>query len=1143
MQEQECRSEISMVWAVGGNTRGQLGLGHASSSNAVPSTVAFKLAPHQRIVEVFCGYEHTFALTSDGDVLGFGNGIKGQLGIGNTDSHSRPQRVHLLCGKGVVKMAAGLEHSLALTESGDLYSFGDNLSGQLGLGHNFTAKEQTPQKVPPFSKAKVMQMACGQDHTAVITSSGELFTFGNNRFGALGLPGHNEEGPPIVASNPQLVSTLSGKCIVQIGCGLQHTVALTRAGHVYTWGHNSRGQLGTGDTKDRFTPSQVCKPLSAAKCIHVACGGQHTLALTEHDDVFGFGSDRHGQLGLGQGGYIFPVPSRIVRLGGRRVQHCVGGAWHTAIRTDTGDNYVMGCILPAAESGDESNPAPLTAPRNELNRRSSRATATGAATPSDPFALSYGGFRRLMLPRGSEACSKGHSLFYGPGLGAPPGALRKVVKSLVRLKADLSRMLVQQKPDVVFTESMAASSSYSRKDAGGMVAEAHLAVLRARCPRLFTHAAAAIRNQVGEVKKPREMDGDGRPVAWRVPSFPGVSIDALQLLIAYLYQDAGVFDKQQEKQQTPTRDKDGVEEVLVPAPAPAVAAAAAPGSSSSLASSPSAHFPSPTSLDDNASLRREPDRMRERRERLSMRARARSTGGGGEEMSHGTIKATMEPFEGEMHGHGYGYGEDETAAGFGSFGNAYGSPGEYDGAGLDRLMAVMAAARKLGLTRLQGLCEKRAEAFIDCPTVHKVLRRAADGGFPYLKRRCLEFCLTRLSEVCAPENSGEVVRELSQHPSVLADVLSLAAASDGAKQAAAREVSYHGAGKAPCIETLSKESPCPVPVEGYQEDFLRLFETVARASVAGELHRHEEAHEEAATPRSAVTATKTWTVTATTDGPPARRRFEGDVWESKEEEAARNRGNVDQDAGGMTGGSDPLDPVEARRCTGRKEVGKMTHQPTGDFKIRAGEGMPAVTVHRCILAARSGFFRALLEGGMGDAKEDELILRFEPVVCLKALLELLRFLYTGRTGVMEPLTALDVLFLTKGEDGSGGFFQITANDDLRAFCKSTIINGINSANALPILVRAKALGDEETMETAIAFTLDNFDACMSPREERECKDSCAWLGGDAMPACLADDESPVVDLLLAMAKRCTVTVNASRNRLGHATSSRAPGRG
>ncbi|CAN0001394.1 unnamed protein product, partial [Hapterophycus canaliculatus] len=76
--------------------------------------------------QVFCGYEHTFALSSDGDVLGFGSGGKGQLGIGNTESHRSPQRVHLLSGKGVLKMAAGQEHSLALTESGDLYAFGDN---------------------------------------------------------------------------------------------------------------------------------------------------------------------------------------------------------------------------------------------------------------------------------------------------------------------------------------------------------------------------------------------------------------------------------------------------------------------------------------------------------------------------------------------------------------------------------------------------------------------------------------------------------------------------------------------------------------------------------------------------------------------------------------------------------------------------------------------------------------------------------------------------------------------------------------------------------------------------------------------------------------------------------------------------------
>lgn len=60
----------------------------------------------------------------------------------------------------------------------------------------------------------------------------------------------------------------------------------------------------------QYTPSLVCKPLSAFKSIHVACGGQHTIVVTDCDDVFGFGSDRHGQLGLGRRGVIVPVPTR-----------------------------------------------------------------------------------------------------------------------------------------------------------------------------------------------------------------------------------------------------------------------------------------------------------------------------------------------------------------------------------------------------------------------------------------------------------------------------------------------------------------------------------------------------------------------------------------------------------------------------------------------------------------------------------------------------------------------------------------------------------------------------------------------------------------------------------------------------------------
>lgn len=60
----------------------------------------------------------------------------------------------------------------------------------------------------------------------------------------------------------------------------------------------------------QYTPSLVSKPLSSFKCIHVACGGQHTICVTDTDDVYGFGSDRHGQLGLGKHSIVVPVPSR-----------------------------------------------------------------------------------------------------------------------------------------------------------------------------------------------------------------------------------------------------------------------------------------------------------------------------------------------------------------------------------------------------------------------------------------------------------------------------------------------------------------------------------------------------------------------------------------------------------------------------------------------------------------------------------------------------------------------------------------------------------------------------------------------------------------------------------------------------------------
>ncbi|CAM9734945.1 unnamed protein product, partial [Laminaria digitata] len=636
----------------------------------------------------------------------------------------------------------------------------------------------------------------------------------------------------------------------------------------------------------------------------------------------------------------------------------------------------------------------------------------------DPFALSFGGFRRLVLPTGAAACSKGHSLFYGQRLGAPPLALRQVVRSLDRLKEDLSKMLIRQEPDVIFTERTnandraavdvfdggdgAATASNANNannastraggsgegggagrgggsgsgggDGGGKTVGAHLAILRARCPSLYKHAANVISSMGTGSRGDGDGDGDGgtdggdgKPPAWRVYAPAGVPIDALQLVVSYLYQDAGVFDK----------PKPGTNEPRF---------------------EPSSFPRSPTTA-PTVAQQAQPDRVRDRRERLSeIRSKAGAAalgrGGGAEEgLKHGTMELPMDPWE-EV-----GEGEDESAAGFGSFGGAYGSEGKYDGAGLDRLMGVMAAARVLELNRLQGLCEKRAEAFIDSRTVHKVLRRAAEGGFPYLKRRCLEFCLTHLGEV------------------ILADVLSLSAASEGARKAAATETPFKGAGKVPCIEELLGAAACFVPAESYQA-------SNGFASAAKDQHKQHkpeagepvEASIESSIESSQHTATKKATPEGQHVSQPASQRPAATTFGSwkpptdKRDGPSDSKGDAEKE--GIMG-----HPIEAQARAAYK---KNWFPVFGDFKIRTGEGMPAVTVHRCILAARSGFFRALLEGGMADAGHTELTLKFEPIACMDALVEFLRFLYTGRAETMDPLTALDVLFLTNGEEGSGG---------------------------------------------------------------------------------------------------------------------------
>ncbi|KAL7402723.1 hypothetical protein ABVT39_018937 [Epinephelus coioides] len=132
-----------------------------------------------------------------------------------------------------------------------------------------------PRPVEALCNIVVSQVACGSQHSVALTKNGQVYTWGQDSRGQLGL-GRRKLG----ASSPQHLRSLSAIPLVQIAAGGEQSFALSVSGGVFGWGRNNCGQLGLGDTTDRNTPTPVhC--LNMKKSIHISCGKDHTAVLTK----------------------------------------------------------------------------------------------------------------------------------------------------------------------------------------------------------------------------------------------------------------------------------------------------------------------------------------------------------------------------------------------------------------------------------------------------------------------------------------------------------------------------------------------------------------------------------------------------------------------------------------------------------------------------------------------------------------------------------------------------------------------------------------------------------------------------------------------------------------------------------------------
>ncbi|KAF6264509.1 regulator of chromosome condensation 1/beta-lactamase-inhibitor protein II, partial [Scenedesmus sp. NREL 46B-D3] len=232
-----------------------------------------------------------------------GDNGRGQLGVPGTAAILHPQPIQVVGRWAAVGISES--HAAGLSCEGQLYTWGANQRGQLGLGDKSPGVVDTPVAVQTLSDLDVKSVACGLEHTVCITTK-DVIAWGSNEYGQLG---HGDNAPE-ACNHPCAIKVLHDVMVTQVTCGRFHTICVTAQSQVFAWGHNSAGQLGLTDRRDRHTPTLV-DALWALPVVQLAAGDAHSSALTSSGHMFIWGSNHFGQLGLVRDGD--PLSMRVHR--------------------------------------------------------------------------------------------------------------------------------------------------------------------------------------------------------------------------------------------------------------------------------------------------------------------------------------------------------------------------------------------------------------------------------------------------------------------------------------------------------------------------------------------------------------------------------------------------------------------------------------------------------------------------------------------------------------------------------------------------------------------------------------------------------------------------------------------------------------
>ena len=294
------------VFTWGNNQYGQIGDNTTASSYQPKDITSFiPLDPGDYIVKIFAGGYNTFLISDNEKVYAFGRNTHGQLGNNSYTNSLIPEDITtnfgFAVGESIIEIDAGFFHTFALTNQDNLFAFGWNVYGQLGNDTLFNVV--TPLNINahlPFDPAveQIVDIETGYTYSGLVTEDGNVYMWGQNVNGSLGdLTTINRQVPYSITNQFALDV---GETIVSLSIGLNHSFATSSNGKVFSWGYGNRGCLGDNDITNNTYPTDVTSTTTVGSdtVLMYALGNQTSFVITNEGNLYGFGENTNGEMGL-----------------------------------------------------------------------------------------------------------------------------------------------------------------------------------------------------------------------------------------------------------------------------------------------------------------------------------------------------------------------------------------------------------------------------------------------------------------------------------------------------------------------------------------------------------------------------------------------------------------------------------------------------------------------------------------------------------------------------------------------------------------------------------------------------------------------------------------------------------------------------